>query len=239
METTIFGHRGIPEKYVENSLDGFQYLAEHGEAVEFDVQLTKDNQPVIMHDEKIDRTTNGQGYIKDFTLNELQMFELQVDPKRPGQSKPKHPLIPTLFEVLDIFKDTDIFMNIEIKTDNIYYPGIEQITLDAVAAAGLENQVLFSSFDLPTMEKLKALDPTKSIALIIRDVIENPIEFMKAHELVAFHLKKTILDGQHLDIERPWTINTTEEMRKIVEAGYVGLFTDDFEKAMLIRDELK
>ena len=66
MKTTIFGHRGIPVKFVENSRTGFEYLAQKGEAVEFDVHLTQDNVPVIMHDEKLDRTTNSTGYIKNF-----------------------------------------------------------------------------------------------------------------------------------------------------------------------------
>lgn len=52
-KTTIFGHRGVPRKYIENSIDGFEYIAQKGEAVEFDVHLTKDFQPIVMHDEKL------------------------------------------------------------------------------------------------------------------------------------------------------------------------------------------
>ena len=74
METIIFAHRGIPVKFAENSLEGFRYAVEHGtEGVEFDVHLTV---PIVMHDEKIDRTTDGSGYIKDYTLSEIRRFHL-------------------------------------------------------------------------------------------------------------------------------------------------------------------
>ncbi|MCT7689796.1 MAG: glycerophosphodiester phosphodiesterase family protein, partial [Lactobacillus crispatus] len=76
-QTIVFAHRGLPVKFAENSLQGFKYAVEHGaEGVEFDVHLTKDKVPVVMHDEKIDRTTNGTGYIKDYTLSEIRRFRL-------------------------------------------------------------------------------------------------------------------------------------------------------------------
>lgn len=68
-KTLIFGHRGYPFKFPENSLKGFQYAIDHGiDGLEFDVHLTKDNVPVIMHDEKINRTTDGKGLINSYTL---------------------------------------------------------------------------------------------------------------------------------------------------------------------------
>ncbi len=76
--TLIFGHRGYPHKFVENSLDGFIYAIDHGvEGLEFDVHLTRDNVPIIMHDEKINRTTDGKGKINDYTLEELRQFHLK------------------------------------------------------------------------------------------------------------------------------------------------------------------
>ena len=77
MRTKIFGHRGYPAKFPENSLEGFDYCMHHGaEGIEFDVHLTRDGVPVIMHDENIKRTTNGKGLIKDFSLAELDQFHL-------------------------------------------------------------------------------------------------------------------------------------------------------------------
>ena len=71
-QTIIFAHRGLPVKFAENSLQGFKYAVEHGaEGVEFDVHLTKDKVPVVMHDEKIDRTTNGTELMARVTLRTI------------------------------------------------------------------------------------------------------------------------------------------------------------------------
>ena len=78
IETKIFGHRGYPAKFAENSLEGFEYALENGaDGIEFDVHLTRDQVPVVMHDEKINRTTDGKGNIKDYTHEELQQFHLE------------------------------------------------------------------------------------------------------------------------------------------------------------------
>lgn len=77
IQTKIFGHRGYPAKFPENSLAGFRYVVAHQiDGVEFDVHLTSDRIPVIMHDETIDRTTDGTGRIVDYTLAELRQFKL-------------------------------------------------------------------------------------------------------------------------------------------------------------------
>ena len=68
----VFGHRGFSGEYPENTMLAFQKAVEAGcEGIELDVQLTKDLVPVIMHDEKVDRTTDGSGYIYDLTYDEL------------------------------------------------------------------------------------------------------------------------------------------------------------------------
>ena len=117
MTTTNFGHRGIPVNFVENSKTGFEYLAQNGEAVEFDVHLTKDNVPVIMHDEKLDRTTSSNGYIKNFNIRDLKNVHLINDINRQQQPVSQYERIPTLEEVLEIFNHTNIFLNVELKTD--------------------------------------------------------------------------------------------------------------------------
>ncbi|HBQ42653.1 MAG TPA: glycerophosphodiester phosphodiesterase, partial [Lactobacillus acetotolerans] len=90
----VFGHRGYPAKFAENSLEGFRYAATHGaEGIEFDVQLTKDGVPIVMHDEKVDRTTDGTGWVKDFTFSEIRKLHL-------ANGEP----VPELKEVLAILQ---------------------------------------------------------------------------------------------------------------------------------------
>ena len=91
IETKIFGHRGYPAKFAENSLEGFEYALENGaDGIEFDVHLTKDQVPVVMHDEKINRTTDGKGNIKDYTHEELQQFHLENGETIPVSKRSKY-----------------------------------------------------------------------------------------------------------------------------------------------------
>ncbi|RRG17809.1 glycerophosphodiester phosphodiesterase [Weissella viridescens] len=237
-KTTIFGHRGIPTKFIENSIDGFEYLASKGEAVEFDVHLTKDFHPVVMHDEKIDRTTNGHGYIRDFTLAELAQFHLISDNQRPQQRQGKQNEIPTLERVLEIFKSTDLILNIELKTENIQYPGIESIALEAVHDFGLAGQTVFSSVNLGSVKRIGKLDEHQQIALISEEPILRPLDFMARNQLDALHLKKSVMANDFPQFQRIWTIDDTATLKHIFEHGFEGVFTDDFESADALRTKL-
>jgi glycerophosphoryl diester phosphodiesterase len=86
-QTLIFGHRGYPKKFPENSLAGFRYAVQQEiDGLEFDVHLTKDQVPIVMHDEKIDRTSNGHGQINQLTLNEIRQYHLSNGEKIPTLS---------------------------------------------------------------------------------------------------------------------------------------------------------
>src|SRR4051794_19058975 len=106
----IIAHRGYSAKYPENTLAAFRACANlpiYG--VEFDVHLTKDQQVVVIHDEAINRTSNGIGFIKDMTLQELRQFDYGgwFSEEFKGER------IPTLQEVLNVFRGTDFRVNIE------------------------------------------------------------------------------------------------------------------------------
>ncbi|MFT8496843.1 glycerophosphodiester phosphodiesterase family protein [Leuconostoc pseudomesenteroides] len=234
MTTTVFGHRGIPEKYIENSMSGFKYLADHGEAVEFDVHLTKDLIPVIMHDEKIDRTTNGSGYIKDFSYEELKSFHLINDVNREQQLVQENEGIPTLDDVLAVFSDTQIQLNIELKTDNFDYSGIEKIVLNTIPHFHFDQPVIFSSFNIDTLDRLYAIDQTLNLAYLSEQPVNDFSHFMQVHHLNALHPGlEGVQDGDV--IQRVWTVNEDGELAKLIDLGVVGVFTDDFVHAMQIR----
>ncbi|MBM7617317.1 glycerophosphoryl diester phosphodiesterase [Weissella uvarum] len=238
METTVFGHRGVPEKYIENSLPGFKYLAQHGEAVEFDVQLTRDHEPIIMHDEKINRTTNGHGFIRRMTLAELRQYHLVPDKRRVHQLHVEDNRIPTLDEVLQVFQGTNIMLNIELKTDKLDYPGIEALVLEKVQAYGLMAQTIFSSFRPETIQRVHALAPNQPIALISRQLIKNPAEVMTKYHLSALHMKKTTVRPEWANYERAWTIDQPSEMMQMFQYHFAGFFTDDFEQALELEQQL-
>ena len=128
----IWAHRGCSQIYPENTLMSFGKAAElqHLAGIEFDVQLTRDGEIVVIHDERVDRTTNGIGFVRDFTLKELKQLAIYT-----GGEKIER--IPTLAEVLNLLRDrlkqdNKFKVNIELKNSVYYYEGLEEKTLNLV-----------------------------------------------------------------------------------------------------------
>lgn len=223
--TKIFGHRGYPAKFAENSLEGFAYVLEHGiDGIEFDVHLTKDAVPVIMHDEKIDRTTNGQGRIYDYTLAELKEFKLAN-----GQS------IPTLAELLQLVGQKDVWLNLEFKTDQIQYPNIEQIVLEMVAQAKLAHPVIYSSFNLQTLKNCQALDLKQDYNWLIFKDLPNAAEVVAKENLAGIHPNR--YQDSHV-VQRVWTINDEKTATELFKHNVAGIFTNEFEKMVALKNRL-
>ncbi|KRK33455.1 glycerophosphodiester phosphodiesterase [Loigolactobacillus bifermentans] len=223
MKTVIFGHRGIPVKFPENSLAGFQYALEHGvEGLEFDVHLTRDNVPVIMHDERIDRTTNGQGRLRELTYHQLRQFKLAN-----GES------VPCLQELLALVGRQPVSLNLEFKTDQIQYQGIEARVLRCVAQTPLAQNVIYSSFNIATLQMANAIAPNQQYCYLADHVIQAPITFIRQQHLSGLHLShyQPLRDYP----ERIWTVNDTPTLQKCFQNQVAGIFTDDFEHAMAVR----
>ncbi len=104
----IYAHRGYSAKYPENTLSAFKAALPHVDGIELDVQLTRDGRLVVIHDETVDRTTNGNGFVKDMTLRQLRLLRTEGGER-----------IPTLEEVLVLIEPSDVTLNIELKTDSI------------------------------------------------------------------------------------------------------------------------
>lgn len=225
-KTLIFGHRGYPKVYPENSLAGFSYaLAQGVDGLEFDVHLTKDQIPVIMHDEQIDRTTNGVGLIQQYTLAELQHFCLA-----------NHEPIPTLAALLQLVGQRPVQLNLEFKTDQIQYPGIEAIVLAMVATAELTRPVIFSSFHLPTLKTCQAIDANQLYYWLTEAKLTNPSDFIQQEKLDGLHLKHYQAEaGQN---QRVWTVNQVELAAELFQRQVAGIFTDDFVQMTDLRNQL-
>lgn len=222
--TLIFGHRGYPHKFVENSLDGFIYAIDHGvEGLEFDVHLTRDNIPIIMHDEKINRTTDGKGKINDYTLEELRQFHL-----KDGQK------IPTLKDLLIVANQQPVHLNLEFKTNKIHYPHIEQIVLDMVRQYDLEYPVIYSSFNLDSLKIAYQIDPAQQYCLLADHPILHAKELIQKEHLAGLHLNHY----QSLDNvkERIWTVDDPRKQAKLLAEHVAGIITDNFEEAERVKN---
>ena len=128
IKTKVWAHRGASGYAPENTLESFKMAMDmKADGVELDVQLTKDNELVVIHDETIDRTSNKTGFVKDYTLAELKSFNFNN-----GNEKYEYAQIPTLKEVFQLLKPSNMVINIELKTGVFFYEGIEEKVLKLV-----------------------------------------------------------------------------------------------------------
>ena len=150
--------------YPENTLTAFRKAAEIDglTGIELDIQLTKDGHLVVFHDETIDRTTDGYGELRQYTLSELK--KLRIDAGGGEQEK-----IPTMEEVFDLLQGKmkqGLKMNIELKNSVFPYEGMEQKIIDMVHQYGLQNNVIYSSFSALSLEQIRQLDSETEIGIL-------------------------------------------------------------------------
>ena len=162
-----WAHRGCSLDYPENTLTAFQKAAELFDkgltGIETDIQLTKDKKMVVIHDETIDRTTNGKGFVKDYTLEELKQFRIETgDPDHPEH-------IPTIEEVLDLLDKPlrrGLKLNIELKNSFFAYEGMEEWITYLIRERALEDAVIYSSFSVKSVSWLRHVNPKAHIGLL-------------------------------------------------------------------------
>jgi len=159
----IWAHRGAYSHAPENTLTSFQMAAEMGvDGIELDIQLSRDREIVVIHDETIDRTSNHSGMVCDYTLAELKKFNFN----KRGITKPEFMEIPTLREVFELLKPTGLPINVELKTNVNWYDGIEDKALKLVEQFGLQERVVWSSFNHYSIRAIKQIEPFARTALL-------------------------------------------------------------------------
>lgn len=227
-KTIIFGHRGYPAKFAENSLEGFTYAANHGaEGVEFDVQLTKDGVPVVMHDEKIDRTTNGHGWIHDYTIEQIRQFNLSN-----GEA------VPRLSEVFEILQNKDLWINLEFKTSIVHYLHIEQTVLDLAKKYHFVHPIIYSSFDYVTLKNCQEIDPSQTYYYLVDQKVTNPAKLIKENHFAGIHPEE-YLESDEPIVQRIWTVDDPEVAKKYFSQNVAGIFTNNYVEMEKLRDQVQ
>lgn len=227
--TKNFAHRGFSGKYPENTMLAFEKALEIGvDGIELDVQLSKDNEIVIIHDETIDRTTNGKGLVKDFTLKDLSSYDASYIFKDMGFNK-----IPTLREYFELIKNRNIITNVELKNSVIYYIGLEEKVLELIKEFGIEKNIIISSFNHHSILKFKKLAPNIKCGLLIEGILINAGEYTKKNEVECFHPNFTALNNITIDelkknsIEiNTWTVNKKEDIEYLLSKGIDGIISN-------------
>lgn len=229
-KTKIWAHRGASGHAPENTLEAFALAEKMGaDGVELDVQLTKDRQLVVIHDERIDRVSNGHGLVADYTLAELKSFCFNRTHPEYADAE-----IPTLCEVLELLKPTKLTVNIELKTGVNFYPGIEKETVRLVQELGMEERVIYSSFNHASVMKVKELAPQAQTGFLYCDgTLEMP-EYAVGHGVDALHPARYNLKYPGF-IEacrknqiklHVWTVNEKPEMEQMIQLGINAIITN-------------
>lgn len=245
--TKIYGHRGSKGYFPENTLLSFHEAIKAGvDGIELDVHFTKDQQLVVIHDETVDRTFNGTGYVKDYNLHKLKSLKLNQSFQSYSnyQSSWELERIPMLEEALDVLETAKVELNIELKTVMFNYPGIEQKVLDCVKKYAPSLSVTYSSFHLPTLVRIRELDPAAELGFLIQHPIPSLHDYLTQFKIDKVHVDKALFRHSmlNLDIEmadvRVWTVNKANDLVDFLQAGVDTVITDYPDRALRLRDEL-
>lgn len=227
-------HRGFSGKYPENTMLAFRKAVEAGaDGIEFDVHFTKDGEIVIIHDERIDRTTNGEGFVCDYTYEELSGFDASAGFSGVyGFNK-----IPTLREYFEFIKPIDGFItNIELKTSENEYPGIEKAVLGMIDEFGLADRIIISSFNHYSVMRAKEINPDIKCGYLVASWIYNFGEYTKTRGVEFVHPRFNSLNEVSVgEIQangigiNTWTVNDEAEVERLYNLGVnavIGNFPD-------------
>lgn len=242
-QTKIFAHRGASAYAPENTMIAFALAMEQGaDGVELDVQLTKDGEVVVIHDEVIDRVSDGGGAVRDYTLKQLRQFSFHN-----SFEQYKGVWIPTLSEVLKLLAPSGMTVNIELKTGIYRYPGIVEKVLAVVRKRGMEDRVIYSSFNHYSIQKIRELAPEAQTAYLLSDVILHAEAYARENGVkglhpALYHVRMENLLKEYLNsglAVRVWTVNEPEDMKQLTEAGVDAVITNVPDIALQVRKELQ
>jgi len=228
-EILVCAHRAYHKFAPENSISSIKKAIEATiDIVEIDVNMTKDSVLVLMHDNKIDRTTNGKGYVSDFTFNELRKFNLKIN-----DSVTEHK-IPTLSEALSIAKDK-IILNLDIKHVDL------KILYQQLKINGMQNDVFSFIWDKNNIDKILVIDATYAVLPLVNnrsemiyyaENIQSKLQHFDENTLNFKNMKWAKDNGIIVFMNSLWKVddqfikNQTYEMDKIIALRPAIIQTD-------------
>jgi glycerophosphoryl diester phosphodiesterase len=229
----VIAHRGASGRLPENTLPAYELAVElHADMIEIDLHLTRDGAIVVAHDEDL-AGLGGRGEIADASLAQVRALDAGGGER-----------VPVLSEVLDRFGPRIPF-NLELKCGRRgAYPGLEAAVLEAVELRGLLARTLFSCFAEPVLARLRALAPAARLALLLAPGrAQRPVERARALGAEAVNpwfglVSSELVEQAHGAGMRvyPYTVDDPGEMRRLLELGVDGLFTNHPERLRALAD---
>lgn len=228
--TKVWAHRGASGYAPENTLVAFQKAIDlKSDGIELDVQMTKDGQLVIIHDETVNRVSDAEGWVKDFTYEEIKRLNVNKDFPEYGFVG-----IPTLEEVYQLMKNTEIVINVELKNSVVFYEMLEEKVLELTSEMGLRERIIYSSFNHYSVMKLKMLDSSIKTGFLYEDGYLDMPEYALKYGVEALHpalynlqYPNFLEDCRKRNIVvRPWTVNEIEYMQLLCEYQVDAMITN-------------
>ena len=224
----VLGHRGCAGIEPENTIRAFKRAMDLCvDFIELDVRMSRDKKLVVIHDDKVDRTTNGNGYVRDLTFEEMRKLDAGKGEK-----------IPSLEEAIDLLKKGKQRIAIEIKE-----PDTLEGILKIVTKEGLSSKVIIVSFWHNVLKRIKEIEPEIKTGAIFVGRPVDTVSIAKAAQSELLCLKHKFIDEEVVvechknDIEvNAWVVNDIEDIEKMKELG-VDIISSDYPDRVL--EELK
>lgn len=237
--TQIIAHRGASKQAPENTLPAFEKAWQTGaDGIETDVQLTKDNIPVLIHDEKLHRTTDGKGFVQDYTFEELQ----KLDAGCWFSEEYKGTKLLSLEQMLDWISNKSLLLHLELKNKKMNYEGLESRVYDLLIKYEMKDRTHFSSFNPVSMERFKQIDRTMPTALLLSQKSKDYILAAEKIGVSALHIKYKLLTDSLMQqakenrfFIRVFTVNREAHLKRCFDLGCDSVFTDVPDLALACR----
>jgi len=219
-------HRGAKAYEPENTLQAFQKALElNSDGIELDVHLSADGHIIVMHDDTIDKMTNGKGDINSYTLAELKSFRIA------GKFQ-----IPTLNEVFDLV-DKKCFINVELKNADTSKNVVSLIEKYITEKGWNYEHFIISSFDWNALKEVQKLNPNIPIGVLTEEDLDMALAFAETIKAKAIHPDFQLLNKEKvLQIQEkgflvfPWTVNSEEDIQKVKSYQVNGIISDNPDK---------
>lgn len=241
----LLAHRGFSGEYPENSPIAFEAAVQKTacDGFESDVHITKDGKLVIFHDATLERTSNGTGYLKDYTYDEL--MQLDIGSWKAPEFAGQH--IWTFDQLLDFCHDTHMLLNMELKNYEVFYEGLEQMVIDAVCAHKMQDEVFVSSFNHISMQNFKNLNGDIKTGLLYDKPFLDIDKYIERSNADNMHPRYMLLQYQPELVDlyhsrgmnvNTWTVNEVSDMRDMMERGVDSIISNHPDVLCRVAEEM-
>jgi len=231
--TLNLAHRGFSGKYPENTRRAFLAAVEEGgcDGFESDVHLSRDGEPIIIHDDVLDRTSDGKGFVGEQSFADLRKLDVGAWKGREFAGE----RIMHLDELLELVLAHGKLLNLEIKNYEVFYPGIEEKVIGRILAMGAKDRVFLSSFNHISMMRCKEIEPGIPAGLLYGQPLIDMEDYASIHGLDALHPRVNCLRYSPALAEKAhekglkihvWTVNTEEDMLICLDKNADSIITN-------------